>query len=173
MAVSIISSFHLVKNKQWSQKTLSIKCALAWICKKSALDFPSTHSITEPFFIELLCFLDRTQEKDIIIVGLNKATVVWVTDSNTLASERYLFFRMAWSSLGKNLASHLLPRSQKAIPVCSVTSCFLIKFSYTLNDGNIFKGIILGRFPVIQHFQTYPNGFWNIFCLWRAAFRMR
>ena len=34
------------------------------------------HSITEPFFIELLCFLDRTQEKDIIIVGLNKATVV-------------------------------------------------------------------------------------------------
>lgn len=57
--------------------------------------------------------LDRTQEKDIIILGLNK--VIWsewwtVTPSS---KKGYLFFRVVWSVLGKNLANHLLQGGQQ------------------------------------------------------------
>lgn len=50
---------------------------------------------------------------------------------------------------------------RRQYPACLETSCFLIKFSYTQNDGNISKGIILGRFPVTQHSQTSPSGLLN------------
>lgn len=112
----------------------------------------------------------------IITAGLNK--VIWSEGRTvTPSSRRVPLFQGVVISVRQEFCKPSFSRRpsdhRRQYPVCWETSCFLIKFSYTQNYGNIFKGIIPGRFPVIQHFQTYPNGFWNICCLLRAAFWMR
>lgn len=171
-AMSVRSSFHVVRTKRWSWRTLPGKICFGLDLLQELFELAqnSPNSRTHPICV---CWTEPERKT---LSGVKESRLSWAMGRRHSAQKPACFSAWCAQYQARTLQAIFLgeaSRSQKATPSLLRDKLFPNQVSSTWDDGNIFKGIILGRFPVIQHFQTYPNGFWNIFSLLRAAFRMR